>query len=490
MSYCRDTRFTLTAVTFLAIPWVIVAPATAQTLLTPWHDGIRVTAGSPGSYFGNPPYHSGNEHWAIDLNRTDGRDSGSEVLAALTGTVSSISHTACSGWGVRIRDASGSSLYLHLLTDPKLRPGIRVGQNVTAGQTIGILGHTGTECARGPHLHFVRYNAQGVSIPPYPFRPNQSITRNPTTLEGYHPPLTANSGLRWVPDGTLVKRANDSTLFLIQNGYRRGIPTLDVLESHRLNRYAALVVSDSLINAYPQGDVLRARPAIELKRAGGPAIYRITDTGCRQLFSDGAVFEGLGYSYDAVWNVSEGELARHPNCSWAPALYAPFPDGSLIESGGTVWVVTNGRRRGISSESVFSKLGYSWDMIFRVDPRTVQGIPEITPPITDATLGMGTSNPVPSPSPTPVSSCQAEGTLRSIEGRTLVNVVFANVSNQTRDIYWLDYSGRRNYWFRLSAGASVTQGSYATHAWLSATTNAQCTMTWVIQQNSSRVEIR
>lgn len=398
--YRRGTRLTtwMTAMCVLSL-FLADSPAGAQTLWTPWHDGLGVTAGAPGSYFGQGE-HTGRNHYCIDFNRTDGRDRDSEVLAASGGNVESISYTTASGWGVRVRTGERSILYLHLLENPRTNPGIQEGQYVLVGDTLGILGFVGP-LSSGPHLHFCHFDRNGQSIHPGPFGPSQSITSNPTTLVGYHPISTASAASSWHPNGTLIKlRDGDPTLWLVDAGRRRGIPSLDVLNSHRLNRYRAIGVDQRELNAIPAGDILGLAPTIRLKQAvGTSAVYRITDTGHRQLFASAAAFTGLGYSFADVWQVGQGEIASHPDHPTAPVLYAPFPDGSLVQAGGTVWVIADGRRRGIASETAFRSLGYSWDLVLQVEQSVLDDIPVISPPIDEATTG----NPREPNTPTPAN---------------------------------------------------------------------------------------
>jgi hypothetical protein len=409
-SHLSDGRFRVLLATLFSTSICFAAPpaARAQTLWTPWHDGINVVAGGDGDYF-NEGYHVGTQQYCIDLNRSDGLDDGSEVLAAMGGKVDDINDSASSGWKVVIASGALKTLYLHLRDDPRLQPGIRVGQYVSVGDRIGILGFTGG-LASGPHLHFCHYDASGQSIKPSPFFGTaQHIDNNPTTLTGAHPSQVAGGNNMWHPNGTIIKRSGDNTLWLLQGGQRRGIPTLAVLNAHRLNRYRAIQVSQAEFNAIAEGPLLQAPPAIQLKKVSNDnAIYRISDTGHRQLFASIAAFEGLGYSLTDVQTVTSGELTSHPNDPHAPVLYAPVPDGTVVEQGGTVWAITDGRRRGIASQAAFTSLGYSWGLVLPITSQVLNTIPEITPPIDENTTGQGG---VPSPaqltSPAPNSTLTA-----------------------------------------------------------------------------------
>jgi murein DD-endopeptidase MepM/ murein hydrolase activator NlpD len=67
---------------------------------------------------------------------------------------------------IRILHDDGSmALYAHLAVDGVL---VRIGQEVTAGQRIGLSGNTGF--STGPHLHFAVQVNRGMQLMSIPFR--------------------------------------------------------------------------------------------------------------------------------------------------------------------------------------------------------------------------------------------------------------------------------------------------------------------------------
>jgi len=72
------------------------------------------------------------------------------VVAASAGVVTSVTSDGANGRMVRLRHASGyESHYLHL---SGFAAGLRAGQRVEQGDTIGFVGSSGL--ATGPHLHY------------------------------------------------------------------------------------------------------------------------------------------------------------------------------------------------------------------------------------------------------------------------------------------------------------------------------------------------
>ena len=110
------------------------------------------------SYFGwrmHPVYGTWRYHSGIDI----AAGSGTNVLAAAPGTVILSSYYGGYGECIIIDHGGGiTSLYGHMSTGSRR---VSVGQTVSAGQVIGLVGSTGV--STGPHLHFeVRENGQVV----------------------------------------------------------------------------------------------------------------------------------------------------------------------------------------------------------------------------------------------------------------------------------------------------------------------------------------
>ena len=111
--------------------------------------------------FGTTKYHAG-----VDVAASYG----STISAAAGGTVQISEHSDSYGNYCVIYHSNGvSTLYAHMNSLPV----VKVGESVSAGQTIGYVGSTGW--ATGPHLHFeVRVN--GATVDPESYYPGISFT--------------------------------------------------------------------------------------------------------------------------------------------------------------------------------------------------------------------------------------------------------------------------------------------------------------------------
>ncbi|MET0180984.1 MAG: peptidoglycan DD-metalloendopeptidase family protein [Novosphingobium sp.] len=119
-------------------------------------DGARIT-----SKFGlrfHPVLHYTRLHGGVDF----AAPVGTPIYAAGNGTISSASPSGCAGNMVIMRHDNGwESRYFHL---SRYADGLRPGQPVSQGFTIGYVGNTGT-CTTGPHLHY-EVHVEGRKVDP------------------------------------------------------------------------------------------------------------------------------------------------------------------------------------------------------------------------------------------------------------------------------------------------------------------------------------
>lgn len=130
--------------------------------------GIRLKVfpadGPISSRFGrrlHPIFHTWRMHTGVDI----GAGYGAPVRAAAAGQVVVAGEISGYGNAIVVDHGNGlATLYGHLS-----RFGVRQGQRVGAGDTIGAVGNTGN--STGPHLHFeVRVN--GTPVDPLPYLPS------------------------------------------------------------------------------------------------------------------------------------------------------------------------------------------------------------------------------------------------------------------------------------------------------------------------------
>lgn len=135
---------------------------------------IWPAAGEITSWFGARPASDTNgvgstNHGGLDI----GASYGDSIAAAMSGTVTIAGSYGGYGNAVEIDHGNGySTLYGHMSQIMA-----SVGQQVTQGQTIGLVGSTGW--STGPHLHFSVFQ-DGNAVDPYPFLQGAPMTATNT----------------------------------------------------------------------------------------------------------------------------------------------------------------------------------------------------------------------------------------------------------------------------------------------------------------------
>ncbi|MBI2415466.1 MAG: M23 family metallopeptidase, partial [Candidatus Kerfeldbacteria bacterium] len=136
---------------------------------TPYQKGVTVLGGGSGtnhgSYYNEAPYHDGTSYYCIDLNAPN--NDGYSVTAIAGGIVVADRESGHNGYGTAFshdiaiqHEDNYYSLYMHLRSNS-----VSVGDEVRAGQVIGVEGANGTDSS---HLHFCIFNSSGNSVKPSP----------------------------------------------------------------------------------------------------------------------------------------------------------------------------------------------------------------------------------------------------------------------------------------------------------------------------------
>ncbi len=209
-----------------------------------------------------------------------------------------------------------------------------------------------------------------------------TISGGPGTIQGWlRKPIAApQAGSYWHPDGaTLVD--SRGTVWLIENGKRRGVTSDWGFATNGLSWYRLIKATDQELSCIPIDSNLPDGSARRLVRNSAGTVYLITDKGYKRGFASADVFNGLGYSWSEVVLVSDAEISSYPNDPVAPVFTSPVPDGTLVQAsgGGTIYVITNGKKRGITTSSAFLTLGYSWDRVVTLPLGTLNSIGEGSP---------------------------------------------------------------------------------------------------------------
>lgn len=165
----------------------LIRPASTTARLQPTADSVLdsmyipvvgVTPSRLKNSYGAPRDGGRRKHRGIDITAPRG----TKVVAVADGEISYVGTQAKAGRSVwLVTDAGVSFFYAHL---DRWASGLREGQKVRKGQTIGYVGDSGNARRSGPHLHFAIHR-NSAAINPYPHLVTANLPeRQPPVLAG------------------------------------------------------------------------------------------------------------------------------------------------------------------------------------------------------------------------------------------------------------------------------------------------------------------
>lgn len=130
----------------------------------PVTDGMTCPVNGPTSFTDSwgAPRSGGRTHQGVDMISPKG----TPLAAIESGTIARMGNGGLGGITIWLRGASGDEYYYAHLDD--WAPGLRAGQAVSVGETIGYVGNTGNARYTVSHLHFEHHPGGGSAINPYP----------------------------------------------------------------------------------------------------------------------------------------------------------------------------------------------------------------------------------------------------------------------------------------------------------------------------------
>ena len=188
--------------------------------------------------------------------------------------------------------------------------------------------------------------------------PIQAITADQLAVYPLGQPLAPS-------DGSLVKSADNPTVYIVESGQRHGLSYLSFI-SRNLRFESVVTLPTVEIATYPTGADAAVLNGALLMANNHPAVY-VLNNGSRQLLSF-YVFQQRGFTTKPIAVLDPVELGRFPLHS-QNVLYPPS-DGSLVrgEQVATVYVFEGGVRRGLTLNA-FQNRRYSFANV-RVLPQS------------------------------------------------------------------------------------------------------------------------
>jgi hypothetical protein len=315
-------------------------------LYAPWTAGETWHAGGDGSFYGDG-FHTdayGN-YYTVDFNKgawpTSEEEEGEPILAAADGIVNNIYEDSAGAWVVELYHVApdGSqlrTLYVHLKTDPRVNPGIKVNQAVLHGTPIGLTGSTGE--STGAHLHFGLWllkNGQWVSIRAEPMD-GQALT-NGANITSTNTPATADTTDRKLEFGfTPNSPSNADTVTIQAKGSADGLPVA------KIEIYANTAKDGSIrgqwqpVGAFPGGSGQVDWNAAPLAEGTYRLLLVQTDAAGNRAFH--GLTDDTAVRYTIRRGEPRGSVVANPRADLA--LLAPLDGATLATLGGRSAVVS------------------------------------------------------------------------------------------------------------------------------------------------------
>jgi hypothetical protein len=197
-----------------------------------------------------------------------------------------------------------------------------------------------------------------------------------------------DSQLNGIPTGTplldmltsgVLLRGSGPQVYVMQGGVRRHVVDGDVFTACGYSWAALYYPPDSSLNSIPMGSPLTGTPCpvfspspSRLLKGAGPEVYFI-QSGLRRHIPNGPTLTARGFRYGSVDFVDDSYLDDIP--AGRPMLDV-LSDGHLLKGPGPqVYVMQDGKRRHIISETVLGACGYSWNAVRTISDADVASIP-------------------------------------------------------------------------------------------------------------------
>lgn len=161
----------------------------------------------------------------------------------------------------------------------------------------------------------------------------------------------------YYPDGLLISSATG--VFIMQNSTRRPITSPSVFESYGFNWGQIKRATDYELSIIPEGQALSEiksyRSRVLVSPTGSQTVYVVDESGILRYIPSPFIFNKLGYKWDEIISIPSNTLKQYKFGS-----NSVFRDGSVVSYNGTVYLISNGYKKAISSPDLFLNLGYKW----------------------------------------------------------------------------------------------------------------------------------
>jgi len=253
------------------------------------------------------------------------------------------------------------------ISDPRpavTRPNNSLLRSITTGKTYVLLDGQ------------LRYISSLDVFAKYGYKWENVINVSQEELDGYEigDDLGVSAGA--IVEGSVVKSSDNPTVYLIEEGKKRPFATGQAFLGAGHEWSDIVIVSIASLSALEEGEAVvfvataqDVREGSVVKSSDSPAVYLI-ESAKKRPFTTGQAFESRGYRWSDILVLSPEIIEDYEE--GLPLVYMSndeaVKEGSLIKSENSpiVYLISNNRRRIITSERIFLALGFEWESVLTV----------------------------------------------------------------------------------------------------------------------------
>lgn len=171
-------------------------------------------------------------------------------------------------------------------------------------------------------------------------------------------------------NGSLL--ANSGAVYVVSNNKIRAISSAQTFVNKGYKWQNIIPVSNAELALHQRGDILSdtdTHPDGSLLLAPNGAVYKI-ESGLRRYIPSPTIFTSR-YRWQDLISVSQNVIDSYP-----AGTDEYYPDGKLIASANTVFLMQQNKKLPISSPEVFESYGFKWGRIIRATEYELSVIPE------------------------------------------------------------------------------------------------------------------
>lgn len=192
---------------------------------------------------------------------------------------------------------------------------------------------------------------------------HDKLTGVVVTEDGYGVVLQVWQG----PNRSLIRIRNKPTVYMLEDGVKRPVPSPEVLESQGLTFDDVEVVEQEEADTYADANPVNYADGTIVQEDGKPEVYVVAD-GEKKHITDPTAFAALGYNWNNIVKVKPGVLGLFHLRS-AMKSNSVHPEGALIREEGTntVYLIEGGKKKPISSLNIFNARRLNWNKVLVIN---------------------------------------------------------------------------------------------------------------------------